>query len=404
MNSRLASLYQRYIENTCTNEEREEFLSLVAENQENGDITSLMDDTWDKIKTDGLLFPNADHMLQNIISSPQKPVVKKISWYRYAAAAAAVLLLIGSGLFFYTSYYGSRHLEESAATRDLANTIKAGQNKATLTLANGKVINLDSTTNGEIAEQTGITITKTEKGQLVYNVTESAKNEKTASAKIAYNTITTPRGGQYQVNLPDGSKIWLNASSSLKYPTLFSKNERRVELSGEAYFEIAKMTFKTSGHKNVRMPFIVVTSKQQVEVLGTHFNINSYEDEAMTKTTLLEGAVRVSQVGSRKTVNLLPGQQSVLSNSNLSTRAVDTDEAVAWKNGYFQFNESDLGTIMRQLSRWYNIEVIFKDNKKSEEFFHFKASRNLELNDMIKIFELNGIKLKIERRTLIVEP
>jgi transmembrane sensor len=402
MNSRLASLYQRYIEDTCTNEEREEFLSLVAENQENNDITSLMDGTWDKIRTDGLLFPHADNMLQNILASHQKPVVKKISWYRYTATAAAVLLLIGSGLFYYNSHHVI--LNPSQDPGLVKNSIKAGQNKATLTLANGKVINLDSTTNGEIAEQTGITITKTEKGQLVYNVTESAKKEKTESVKIAYNTITTPRGGQYQVNLPDGSKIWLNASSSLKYPTLFSKNERRVELSGEAYFEIAKMTFKASGHKNVRMPFIVVTSKQQVEVLGTHFNINSYEDEAMTKTTLLEGAVRVSQVGSRKTVNLLPGQQSVLNNNNLSTRAVDTDEAVAWKNGYFQFNESDLGTIMRQLSRWYNIEVIFKDNKKSEEFFHFKASRNLELNDMIKIFELNGIKLKIERRTLIVEP
>jgi len=402
MNSRLASLYQRYIEDTCTNEEREEFLSLVAENQENNDIKSLMDDTWDKIRTDGLLFPHADNMLQNILASHQKPIVKKISWYRYTATAAAVFLLIGAGLFYFNSHHVI--LNPSQDPGLVKNTIKAGQNKATLTLANGKVINLDSTTNGEIAEQTGITITKTEKGQLVYNVTESAKKEKTASAKIAYNTITTPRGGQYQVNLPDGSKIWLNASSSLKYPTLFSKNERRVELSGEAYFEVAKMTFKESGDKKARMPFIVVTSKQQVEVLGTHFNINSYEDEATTKTTLLEGAVRVSQVGSRKTVNLLPGLQSVLNNNNLSTRAVDTDEAVAWKNGYFQFNESDLGSIMRQLSRWYNIEIIFKDNKKADELFHFKASRNLELNEMVKIFELNGIKLKIERRTLIVEP
>jgi len=402
MNSRLASLYQRYIEDTCTNEEREEFLSLVAENQENNDIKSLMDDTWDKIRTDGLLFPHADNMLQNILASHQKPIVKKISWYRYTATAAAVFLLIGAGLFYFNSHHVI--LNPSQDPGLVKNTIKAGQNKATLTLANGKVINLDSTTNGEIAEQTGITITKTEKGQLVYNVTESAKKEKTASAKIAYNTITTPRGGQYQVNLPDGSKIWLNASSSLKYPTLFSKNERRVELSGEAYFEVAKMTFKESGDKKARMPFIVVTSKQQVEVLGTHFNINSYEDEATTKTTLLEGAVRVSQVGSRKTVNLLPGLQSVLNNNNLSTRAVDTDEAIAWKNGYFQFNESDLGSIMRQLSRWYNIEIIFKDNKKADELFHFKASRNLELNEMVKIFELNGIKLKIERRTLIVEP
>lgn len=398
MNTRLTYLYQRYIENTCTKEERDEFLSMVAENQENDTITNLMDGTWDKIGTDGLQFPGADHMLHQILSDHQKPVVKKVSWYRYAAAAA-IMIMVSAGVYFY-----QKTNNRSSSQARVVN-IKAGKNKATLTLANGKVINLDSATNGEIAEQTGTTITKTEKGQLIYNIAGSTEKENHAPAEIAYNTITTPRGGQYQINLPDGSKIWLNASSTLKYPTIFNKNERKVELTGEAYFEIAKMTIKQkTGNKKVRMPFIVVTGKQEVEVLGTHFNINSYTDEAATKTTLLEGAVRVSQTGSRYSINLLPGQQSILNNNNLTAHQVDTEEAVAWKNGYFQFNESDLGSIMRQLSRWYNIEVIFKDNRKSNELFHFKASRNLELNDMLKIFELNGIKLKIERRTIIVEP
>jgi len=400
MNARLAYLYQRYIEDTCTKEEREEFLSMVAENQENDTITGLLDGTWDKIGAGSLIFPNADNVLNDILSNHQKTVVKKISWYQYAAAVAAILLIASGGIYLYQKNNKDSNIQTNTAD------IQAGKNRATLTLSNGAIINLDSVSDGELAQQNGITITKTKEGQLVYNIAGSTKKENAVSTEIAYNTITTPRGGQYQVNLPDGSKIWLNAASSLKYPTIFGKDERKVELTGEAYFEVAKVMRKDQGAGGkdigIRMPFIVTTDKQEVEVLGTHFNINSYTDEAVTKTTLLEGAVRVSQLGSRKTVNLIPGLQSTLNNNNLTTRAVDVDEIVAWKDGYFQFNESDLGSIMRQLSRWYNVDVVF-DGRSPDDLFHFKAPKSLSLTEVLKIFEINGINLKIEGRKLIVK-
>jgi transmembrane sensor len=392
MNARLAYLYQRYIEDTFTAEEREEFLSMVDQHPENEHITGLMDGTWDKIETDKLLFPGADAVLEHILSDHQKTIAKKISWYRYAAVAAAVLIMVASGIYFF-----QHNNSQSDIQTDIAD-IQAGKNRATLTLANGTIINLDSVSDGEIAAQSGISITKTAEGQLVYSIVKPEEKENNLSEKIAYNTITTPRGGQYQVNLPDGSKIWLNAASSLKYPTVFEKDKRKVELTGEAYFEIAKVMIKNQERK----PFIVVTGKQEVEVLGTHFNINSYLDEAATKTTLLEGAVRVLQFGTGKTANLLPGQQSVLNNNNLTTRIVDTEEIVAWKEGYFQFNESDLGSIMRQLSRWYNVDIVF-DGRSPDDLFHFKVTRNLSLTEVLKIFENNGINLKIEGRKLIVK-
>ncbi|WEK19933.1 MAG: FecR domain-containing protein [Candidatus Pedobacter colombiensis] len=408
MNTRLTYLYQQYIDNTCTAAEREEFLSMIAQKQEDRTITELLDGTWNTMNTtEELIFPAANSVLENILTHHKKPVVRKTYWYRYAAIAAAILVVVSAGIYFGIKTKYNSKSKDANYTVD----IPAGKNKATLTLANGAVINLDSVTDGEIAQQAGIAINKTADGQLVYNIT--AKAEKDATASEAYNTIATPRGGQYQVNLPDGTKIWLNAASSLKYPAVFGKDERKVELIGEAYFEVAKVTIEEQGikskeqgsrNKDKRVPFIVVTDKQKIEVLGTHFNVNSYPDENNTKTTLLEGSVRVNTTVTQEQDNVIlkPGQQSLLKNNRLTAYAVDIDEAVAWKNGYFQFNESDLGTIMRQLSRWYNVDVVF-EGRSPEDLFHFKIPRNLSLTDVLKIFEINGINLKIEGRTLIVK-
>jgi transmembrane sensor len=400
MNVRLTYLYQRYIDETCTAAEREEFLSVVAANTEDQQIAALMDGTWNKTgAADGVLLPNAGNVLDSILTQHKKPVVKKISWYRYTAVAAAVLVMLSAGIYFFTNYLNTNNQPGNLAVTD---NIQAGKNRATLTLANGTIINLDSATDGEIARQAGIAITKTAGGQLVYNLPANSAKE---NAPTAYNTIATPRGGQYQVNLPDGTKIWLNAASTLKYPAVFNGTERRVELTGEAYFEVAKVMVKDKG---TRMPFIVATDKQEIEVLGTHFNVNSYTDESAAKTTLLEGAVRVTLNDSQttnhnpKTANLLPGQQSQIKGTALQITNVDTEEAVAWKNGYFQFNESDLGSIMRQLSRWYNVDVVF-EGRSPDELFHLKTPRNLSLNEVLKIFEINGINLKIEGRKLIVK-
>jgi transmembrane sensor len=392
MNTRFAHLYKQYIDDTCTKEEREEFLSIVAENQDSDSMGSLLDSTWDNLSTKKLNFPQADHVLDNILSQHPKATAKKISIYQYITAIAAMVAIITTGVYFYQKEK-NKHIPQA----DTAN-IKAGTSKATLTLADGTIINLDNATNGELAEQTGIKITKTADGQLIYNIVDDQKNA--AQTETAYNTITTPRGGQYQVNLPDGSKIWLNSASSLKYPLLFGKDQRKVELTGEAYFEVTSLI--KDGH-HTKMPFIVKTDKQEVEVLGTHFNINSYIDENLTRSTLLEGSVRVTTLSTEHTSSILkPGQQSILSNNTLKVQAVDTEEAVAWKNGYFQFNESDLGSIMRQISRWYNIDVVF-EGRSPNDLFHFKAPKDQNLTEILKIFELNGINLKIEGRTLIVK-
>lgn len=393
MNEKLDYLYQRYIEETCTEAERAELFSIIATHSEDPQIAELLDGTWNKMKPDELQSPeNAEEMLADILSPTQKTKVKKLRWRSYAAAAS-IALVLGTAIYFYTS-------NSSVADRNTqtASDISPGSNRATLYLADGKVISLDDAVNGNIAEQSGIEITKTRDGQLVYNIAKS--NSAKGTASLAYNTIITPRGGKYQVNLPDGTKIWLNAASSLKYPAAFNGNKRRVELSGEAYFEVAK---------DKKHPFIVATDKQEVEVLGTHFNVNSYADEASTRTTLLEGSVRVASLNTRKaidrqsnTATLLPGQQSVLRNENLNVRLVDTDETIAWKNGYFQFNEADLGSIMRQIARWYNIDVVF-ENSPPADLFHFKIPRNLNLNEVLTILETNGINLKKEGRTLIVK-
>ncbi|SMC66380.1 FecR family protein [Pedobacter nyackensis] len=397
MNVRLEYLYQRYLDNTCTEIEREEFLSMVADKQEDKVITELLDGTWNTINTiDGQTFPAADSILDNILTQHPKTIVSKISWRRYAAVAAAVLVVASAGIYFGLQFQKNNDKQDA----DYTSNIQAGKNRATLKLANGTIINLDSATNGEIAQQAGIAISKTADGQLVYHIAANAKIEKSATATEAYNTITTPRGGQYQINLPDGTKIWLNAASSLKYPAVFSKNERRVELTGEAYFEVAKVTIKEKGSE--RTPFIVVTDKQKIEVLGTHFNVNSYGDESAEKTTLLEGSVKVSNLKSKRSNLLKPGQQSLVVGEGLQIANVDTLESVAWKNGYFQFNESDLEDIMKQLSRWYNVDVVF-EGKVPDDLFHFKTPRNLSLTEVLKIFELNGINFKIEGRKLIVK-
>ncbi|WP_316816187.1 FecR family protein [Pedobacter nyackensis] len=395
MNARLAHLYQRYIDNTCTAAEREELLLIVAEDPENELIPTLMDGTWDQVNSEKLVFPAEDAVLYNILTHHQESTIKKISWYRYAAAIAAIITVVVSGIYFYQNNTNTSLIQSKTAD------IQAGKNRATLTLSNGKVINLDNAANGELAEQSGLTITKTADGQILYNIAASTEKKNLASNELAFNTITTPRGGKYQINLPDGSKIWLNAASSLKYPITFGEDKRKVELTGEAYFEVAKAFINED--KGLRKPFVVKTDKQEVEVLGTHFNINSYADENRTKTTLLEGIVRVTSLGGQHTSSILkPGQQTTLINNSLTTDAVDAEEAIAWKNGYFQFNESDLGSIMRQLSRWYDVDVVF-EGRSPTDLFHFRVPRDQSLMEILKIFEINGINLKIEGRKLIVK-
>ncbi|NQX39367.1 protein of unknown function [Pedobacter steynii] len=389
MNTRLEFLYQRYIDEICTAEEREEFFLLISAEDHTPQINDLLDHTWKETDpAKGLSESKVNSILNHILTNHPKPVTRKISWYRYAAAALA-FITVSAGLYLYSLNNRSDIKQQNGSV--YVNAIPAATNKATLKLANGSTINLDKASNGEIAEQSGVTVTKTGDGKLVYEIS------KAAVATSGFNTITTPRGGVYQVNLPDGTRVWLNAASSLKYPAAFNGRERKVELSGEAYFEVAKM----------KIPFLVKTAQQEVAVLGTHFNINAYTDEGKTKTTLFEGSVRVALADQQasKSVRsqiLAPGQQSTVGSNRLNVSAVDLDEALAWKNGYFQFNEENLVNIMKQLSRWYDVDVRF-EGKPSEELFLLKVPRTLGLSDVLKILATNGINFKIEGRTLIVK-
>jgi len=299
--------------------------------------------------------------------------------------AAAILIFVLAGAYFYYNRHAVQ-TQQITKNKPVKADIAPGGTKAVLTLADGSKLVLNNAKNGVLSTQAGTHVVK-------HDSLISYKATKLSSRQVSYNTITIPNGGQYQLILADGTRVWLNAASSLRFPTAFTGENRTVELTGEAYFEVAK---------NKDKPFNVKTATQTVQVLGTHFNINAYSNEATVKTTLLEGSVKVFSANA--VVMIRPGQQSVLINNG--TFAVkddlDTDEIVAWKNGLFQFNEADIQTIMRQIARWYDIDVEFK-GKLPADLYRGKISRNVNVSQVLKILELSGINFTIEGRKIIVK-
>ena len=310
-----------------------------------------------------------------------RPVKTKRLWY--TAAAAAAVGLIVAGLFYFNHKAG---VKPEKVLITYSNDIAPGKLGATLTLANGIKIDLSAAANGLIADQNGVTISKTSEGKLVYTTKDLNSNIQ------ELNTLSTVNGQQYEVTLPDGSQIWLNSASTLTYPANFAQlDKRKVELNGEAYFEVAK---------DKSRPFIVRTDRQEVEVLGTHFNINSYRNERATKTTLLEGSVRVSDSKTQKV--LLPGQQSLLTDESLSVSKVDTEEAVAWKQGDFIFRNEAFDAVLRQVARWYNVEVV-DSTRRAGVRLSGTISKSQTLSTVLKALEVTGeIKFKIEGKRVTV--
>lgn len=297
--------------------------------------------------------------------------------WRRVAAAMAFFSLVGATVFFLAQNQFFGPSPEIAYKNDVA----PGGNNASLTLADGRRIELSS-------EKEGIAL---DAGTLTY--TDGTELEK----KLAdYATLATPRGGQYQIVLPDGSKVWLNAASSLKYPTSFDGlEERRVELSGEGYFEVAH---------NQSMPFIVATDRQEIKVLGTHFNVQAYKDEPLARTTLLEGSVKVSGKGGDET--LKPGEQVVLSGGEMNIHEVTVEDAVAWKNGYFMFNSETLESIMLKIGRWYDVEIAYMDPSLKHRTFFGSISRYENISKVLEMleatdvarFEVSGNKVTIHKK------
>lgn len=299
----------------------------------------------------------------------------------YMAAAASLALIIGVGLYFNQQPSLSRSIQAKAFTND----IPAGSNKAYLTLANGKKLALTNSANGMLAEEAGIKITKTADGQLVYTIADQGKK-----GGAGYNSIETPRGGQYQLNLPDGTKIWINSASTLKYPVSFaSLKQRRVELSGEAYFEVAK---------DKTHPFIVKSGRQEIQVLGTHFNVNAYPDEQLIKTTLLEGAVKLN-----KTVVLKPGEQSSLMGEKFTVKEVNVNDVVDWKNGEFVFTNESLTSILKKVSRWYDVEIKYVNTPVNMPTFTGSVSRSENISGVLKMLEeTSNVRFSIEGKQVNV--
>lgn len=316
---------------------------------------------------------------EKIANSPKK---RKISIYRYGAVAAILALLIGSVFLI----WNKKNTNSANNLVKINNKVDAlpGSDKAILTLANGKKIVLDGKSNENISEDAILKISKTKNGQLIYTVNAQHLTE---NKQPDINTIETPRAGQYQVVLPDGTKVWLNAASSLTFPEFFVGNTRKVKLIGEAYFEVAK---------NKNSPFLVESDLQTVKVLGTHFNINAYKDDLVIKTTLLEGSVEVSNQKSNQI--LKPGEQAVVTeNASIKiNKSIDTDDELAWKNGQFRFNNASLKSILKQLERWYDIKVDY--NTLPNKRFNGMVARKSNLSQVFNMLEKTGnIKFDIEK-------
>jgi len=309
------------------------------------------------------------------------------------AAAAAILVAVLSGAYYFINYKPAPLIAaEKKARPGFTVDIAPGGNKAILQLADSTSIVLDNTGTGLLAQQGNTKVLQLDNGQLTYN-TASGNN-----SAMLYNTVSTPRGGQYQVVLPDGSRVWLNAASSLRFPTAFAGKERSVTLTGEAYFEIAH---------NKTMPFKVRVNEVEVDVLGTHFDVMSYKDEAMTSTTLLEGAVRVSSLLAAGDAGhgllIRPGEQaSIRQNASVFTvHEADIESVVAWKNGLFQFSSADIQTIMRQIERWFDVNVHYQ-GPVPDGHYSGTVGRNTSLLTVLKILEESGVKFKLEGNELTV--
>lgn len=327
------------------------------------------------------------------IAATEPAVVRSINTRYKWLAAASVLLLFSIATFVFISRKPANEtaiVKNESTVAPAVNDIAPGTNQAVLTLADGTVIALDDKANGVISEQQGAVVKKAADGHVLY-----ASNEKAAAV---INTISTPNGGQYRLTLADGTNVWLNAASSITFPTAFTGATREVKITGEAYFEVAK---------DKRHPFKVISENQVIEVLGTHFNVNTYNDEPAEKTTLLEGSVKVSRNSkdNKETATkiLVPGQQSLLHRSKASIRvqSADTEEAVAWKNGYFKFDRVDIQTIMRQVARWYNVEIEYRGGI-SDDVFVGKIARSENVSGVLRILALSKIKTAVEGRKIIV--
>jgi len=316
-------------------------------------------------------------------------------WYRTVAVALIFILLSGTIYYFIQPDNTTIQQPLAVAAPVPVGDVAPGGNKALLTLDDGSVIILDSVNNGILGEQGNVEVKKLENGQVAYQTSHG--DVSAAEEKIFYNTITTPRGGEYQVTLSDGTKVWLNAASSIRFPTAFRGANRNVQITGEVYFEVAH---------NADKPFKVSAGKSAIEVLGTHFNVNAYNDEVQIRTSLLEGSVKVAaadETNPKQVKILRPGQQARMVKSGRISIAnnIDTEEVMAWKNGLFVFKSTDLRSIMRQIARWYDVDIEYKGHVGMQ--FTGQITRNNNVSKVLQMLELTEeVKFSVEGKKVVV--
>lgn len=396
VNKYYKNLLQKYLDGTCTKEELIELARWAKEKP------SLLENElmtfWDSVETgqhrdelfDAVMLQASE--IEKIVKETEKGKIVPVSRNSFrsrkwlSAAAAVLLILTGTALWFIINNKPvHQELAVGSGTEpEQSEDVMPGGDHAMLTLADGSTILLDSAGIGTISQQGNVTVIKLDDGQLAYD-------HSAASTEVVFNTITTPRGGQYQLILADGSKVWLNAESSLTFPTSFPGKERRVTLTGEGYFEIAH---------NAEKPFYVSAQEMQVHVLGTHFNINAYNDEGSTKTTLLEGSVRISAGG--QLAVLKPGQQSDLKGGKIKVnQGVNINAVTAWVRGDFYFDNNSLQEVMRQIARWYDVNVQY-NGEASGRTFSGAIKRSLSLAQVMRILQYNDVKYSIVGKQIII--
>ncbi len=418
--TRFRQLFKSYTEGRITKDELREFWTLLEATEQHG-LSDELRSLWEEARAAQFSLEDAtwDHKMNRLIyetntwlsETSSRQNRRRTSFFSsWAKVAAAILIFAIAGSLFWL--IREKQLPELAGTlkNHVHHDISPGGNKAILTLADGSNILLDSVQNGKLAQQGNTKIIKLDNGELLYSDSISLTQDINSNPpnplkkgefrpnnyRDQTNTLRTPRGGQYQLRLPDGTGVWLNAASSIIFPPAFTGKERRVKITGEAYFEVAK---------NDAMPFIVnVNKKAEIKVLGTHFNINAYDDEAIIKTTLLEGSVQVSSsLSPSLPQSLIPGQRAIIdTQGKLSVTKADTTKTLAWKHGLFKFDSEDIGSIMKKIARWYDVEIVYEGGKPDIRLSGI-ISRNVNASNVLKMFELSGVEFTIEGRKVIIK-
>ncbi|MGN6418235.1 MAG: FecR family protein [Pseudobacter sp.] len=393
MKERLHELFRQHLAQQLNASERIELMGLLLEPDLQQEVKGLLHAGWDTGGEEfGLQDQEAVVMLNKILDEGKIKYAVP-AWKRYRlhwVAAAAILLMLSVGTYF--TFFRQQEKQDLVKDAPAQNSthnpveIAAGKEGAILTLADGKQVLLDTVKNATVALQGGVTA-RVVNGSLVYEG---------EADMAAFNTMSTPKGRQFMLTLPDGTQVWLNAASSIRYPVSFVGKQRVVDITGEAYFEVAK---------NAGKPFIVnVNGKGQVEVLGTHFNVNAYAEETAIYTTLIEGRIRFSAQHLASTVNLQPGEQAELNGMIKVHKNVDVEKIMAWKNGLINFDGASFDEIMRQLERWYDIQVVYENNKTPNLELAGGMTRGVSLNVLLKQLGEMGVHYRLDGRTLIILP